>query len=101
MQPVVPAFSIRCSLSTVTMPVPSVQLMVRILSSSSSGFAEAVDVDDVLVLGGVAADVVIFVGEDFTLRDGHPAELAVVGVDGGLLTGRPADGHDVEEVVAI
>ena len=65
------------------------------------GSAEAVNVDDVLVLGGVAASVLEFVSGDLALGDGHPAELSVVGVDGGLLARRPSDGHDLEEVVAV
>src|SRR5215469_13789493 len=51
--------------------------------------AEAVDIDDVLVLGGIAAFVMVLVGEDLALRDGHPAKLSVMRVDGGLLAGRP------------
>src|SRR3954452_10839403 len=63
--------------------------------------AEAINVDHVLILGSVAMSVMVFVCQDFTLRDGHPAKLAVVSVNRSLLSGRPADGHDLKEFVAI
>src|SRR5947209_7326936 len=39
------------------------------------GAAQAVDVDDVLVFGSVAAGVVVLVRQNFALGDGHPSEL--------------------------
>jgi hypothetical protein len=47
-----------------------------------------------------AEPFVIDDGQIAALRD-HPAELAVVRMNGGLLTGLPADGHHFEKLVAV
>src|SRR5436190_7120738 len=62
---------------------------------------QAVDADDVLVLGGVAREVAEVRHVDAAPLDEHPAKLPVVGVDGGLLPRLPADDHDLEEPVLV
>ena len=62
---------------------------------------DAIDPDHVLVFGVVTPEpFVIDDGQIAALRD-HPAELAVVSVNGGLLTRLPADGHHFKKVVAV
>lgn len=62
---------------------------------------ETVNPDDVLVFGMIASHPFVI---DHTqvpaLRD-HPTELAIMRVYRRLLSGLPADRHDLEEVVAI
>src|SRR5438552_8302000 len=53
------------------------------------------------MLRTVAAHIFVVMDRSLTLGNGHPAKLSIVGVNGRLLAGPPANRHHLEELVAI
>ena len=64
------------------------------------GTGQAVEAGDVLIVGRVAPEVLVVDDGQMALLDGHPSELAVVGMDHGALARLPAHGHQLEGLVA-
>jgi hypothetical protein len=65
------------------------------------GAGQTINSDDVLIFGMIAAEpFVINDGQIAALSD-HPTELSVVRMDGGALSGLPANGHHLEQIVAV
>ena len=62
---------------------------------------EAVETDYILILRVIAAKPLVFHNLQDAALHYHPAQLAVVSVDGRLLTRLPADRHHLEEIVPV
>src|ERR1700730_4097348 len=62
---------------------------------------ETVDVDHVLVLGSIAAFMMVVLYHHFALWHRHPSELPIMGMNSGLLSRLPANRHDFEKLITI
>src|SRR5437667_1520290 len=58
---------------------------VQPVELNACGARQAIDAHDILMLRTVAAHILVVMHRSLALRDGHPAKLSVVGVDGSLL----------------
>src|SRR5262245_26674927 len=62
---------------------------------------DTIDPDHVLIFRMIAAEPFVINDRQIAALRDHPAELAVVRVDCGLLPRLPADGHYFEQMIAV